>query len=65
MGTFSVDPGWGVGTVKVVVVMVAWAVWVGFPPLRLLEALLVPVAIELDAEFFYLVLAALLAVWVL
>ena len=49
---------------KVVVVMVAWAVWVGFPLLRPLEALLVPVAIGLDAEFFYLVLAALLAVWV-
>jgi len=64
LGTFSVDPGWGVGTVKVVVVMVAWAVWVGFPLLRPLEALLVLVAIGLDAEFFYLVLAALLAVWV-
>jgi len=64
LGTFSVDPSWGVGTVKVVVVMVAWAVWVGFPLLCLLEALLVPVAIGLDAEFFFLVLAALLAVWV-
>ena len=52
------------GTVKVVVVMVAWAVWVGFPLLRPWEALLVLVAIGLDAEFFYLVLAALLAVWV-
>jgi len=50
--------------VKVVVVMVAWAVLVGFPLLRPLEALLVPVAIGLDAEFFYLVLAALLALWV-
>ena len=50
---------------KVVVVMVAWAVGVGSPLLRPLEALLVPVAIGLDAEFFYLVLAALLAVWVL
>ena len=64
MGIFSVDPGWGVGTVKVVVVMVAWAVWVGFPLLRPLEALLVPVAIGLDAELFYLVLVALLAGWV-
>ena len=49
---------------KVVVVMVACAVWVGFPLFRPLEALLVPVQIGLDAEFFYLVLAALLAVWV-
>ena len=49
---------------RVVVVMVAWAVWVGFPLLRPLEALLVPVAIGLGAEFFYPVLAALLAMWV-
>ena len=50
--------------VKVVVVVVAWAVWVVFPLLRALETLLVPVAIGLDAEFFYLVLVALSVVWV-
>ena len=64
MGTFSAALGWEVGMVKVVVVVVAWAVWVVFPLLRALETLLVPVAIGLDAEFFYLVLVALLAVWV-
>ena len=48
--------------VKVVGVMVAWAVWAGFLLLRAPEALLVLVAIGPDAEFFFLVLAALLAV---
>jgi len=50
--------------VKVVVVVVAWAVWVVFPPLRALETLLALVVIGLGAEFFYLVLVALLAGWV-